>query len=1150
MDNNDLDSSGHSVRSRSGRRGSASSALSQGLNDNVGGDDTLNINDTSATSPIPPQVGSTTTRSRSPVPPGATRSSGRKKKKSRKFTHTKAKRSKNNIDSGTDDEDLNNSNSIAEEEKDKIKPLVLLGDKPRGLYECDYCGSDLTRTPRIRCAICPDFDLCLECFATEDHAHMAKYKRDEEAQRRKHAEQVAVELGEEVEAPPVKKKAGRPKAGTRNKKKDDHEELGSYVGGIWVPYFRHDPSHGYIVADSTRYSMFPSFRGVKSVETIELMDDDNNINDEGDGGNKKNNGSSGGDDIGEIGDVKEVEKSDGDDLNLQEDGTTDLIGDMKAKPEEGAEQENDSPTTTTPMDIDDGKAKEEEDGTIKQPPDDVASKSGDVMDLDEVATKKDDTGKQDASEGAPTASEAETPKKVVMDPLEFLASVAESSAQKEVKANQEGEMNIDKEVKADNDINMEMNEAAESKVDDKKEETAEPKTEGDMKADATEEIKTNTEDTIKTDTVKEIKVDNNITMGVPEGESKSEVEPKLEEQNDRQGDQGGQPNPDNAIIKEDETIADEKKEDENESSNKDTTSAAPEKDASGSSINSSTTNTEPPRFRVTDDPKNVWTVEEDLRLLDGILTCGLGNWPEIAEHINNGASGDGVGTSEGGGGSSGKSDKQCMERYLDDFMGRYGNILPPYTLVPDGEYEVVKKEEESKPAASDPLAIDSSDGEHAEGAGIAARKRPRRSLSSNVIEEDASAPGFKRTKFRVVPTEELDECKNLWPHPFVPTSTGAKFGEEVARDLWYRSEQQFIRQHHATSSKAEAAAFRKQFIERRAQKVPGYEAKVLPPRMEDCKQLPGKELAGYMPRRGDLDMEWDNEAEKTISEMEFTSEDTKADRELKLDVIRIFNAKLDEREKRKKFIISQGLLNYRENQEKMWRMEPDERHLVQRMRLFARYHTKEEHEAFVNKIIEAKRLRKEIAKMQMYRRIGITSLAEVEKYEVDKLRREEHIDAWKKKEEEKKKAAEDAIRATREDAVGLGLVSPTAPITTNEAKVAVSNQSLQVWKQFKTTDKKKDSNEDAASKANKFVIKDEPGYALLSKKEVGLCKRLRLLPKDYLNVKKALISESLTQGLWKPTSGVGQKKSIFKIDINQRDSILDFVVEAGWISKN
>ena len=87
-------------------------------------------------------------------------------------------------------------------------------------------------------------------------------------------------------------------------------------------------------------------------------------------------------------------------------------------------------------------------------------------------------------------------------------------------------------------------------------------------------------------------------------------------------------------------------------------------------------------------------------------------------------------------------------------------------------------------------------------------------------------------------------------------------------------------------------------------------------------------------------MEWDNEAVQTISEMEFSAEDTKADRDLKLDVIWMFNAKLDGREKRKQFIIDQKLLHYRENQEKMWRLPPDERHLVQRMQLFARFHTK------------------------------------------------------------------------------------------------------------------------------------------------------------------------------------------------------------------
>ena len=112
---------------------------------------------------------------------------------------------------------------------------------------------------------------------------------------------------------------------------------------------------------------------------------------------------------------------------------------------------------------------------------------------------------------------------------------------------------------------------------------------------------------------------------------------------------------------------------------------------------------------------------------------------------------------------------------------------------------------------------------------------------------------------------------------------------------------------------------------------------------------------------------------------------------------------------------------------------------------------------------------------------------------------------------------------------------------------AMANQSLQVWKQFKASKKESassaSSGEELSSERAKFVIKDKPGYELLSKKEVGLCKRLSILPQDYLNVKKALISESIAQGLWSPQ----KSKSIFKIDVSQRDGVIDFVLEAGWI---
>ena len=1057
MDNNNLDSSGTSrTRRRRGVRGTPSPAAG-GASDDIdgsgrkqgrrGGGGVIAIDSSSEVEDDVMRRGS----SKQPSPS----SSATKNDDDNDDTE-------NNIETATtnDDEDdvVADENEEEEEEEDTRKPLVLLGDKPRGLYECDYCGSDLTRTPRIRCAVCPDFDLCLECFVTEDHEHMAKYKREEEQQRRKDAARIAgVELEEKVEEKPkAQKSKGRGgRGGKRGRKKvveeppppttnsstsvkDKDEELGSYVGGIWVPYFRHTPDHGYIVADSTRYTMFPSFRGVRKVETLDVTSDN-----EGNAGLAKGGVSK--EDVAPL--LALLAPKANDDADLAKGGVS---------------KEDVAPLLAllAPK-ANDVKSKEEE------------KTDSTAMDVDGASQAKDGENSTEKPSDAPASSTSNAIKEMDVD------KVVKEDEEKESKAN---------------DLVAASSNAA-MDVDEK-------------------------EPTVKGPVAK-----------APTGEKEAQVDVgEAKEDSNKEGS----------------TMNEKKKEEVGPSSAVDSGKATgPQSNATNKA------KTEPLRFRVIDDPKHTWTVEEDLRLLDGILTCGLGNWPEIAEHINNGGvSGDGVGGSgtgaigEGNNVSGGKTDKQCMERYLDDFMGRYGSILPPYTLVPqptgEGSTEDDKTEEDSKPAATSVLQTDSSDGESA-AAGIAARKRPRRSVSSNVIKELDSAPGFKKTRFRAVPTNELvDERNEIWPHPYVPP-TGVKYGDEVGRDLWYRSEQYFIRQITATNSKAEADAIRKEFIERRAKNEPGFEANVLPPRLEDCKKLPGSELAGYMPRRGDFDMEWDNDAEKTIAEMEFTSDDTKDDRELKLDVIRIFNAKLDEREKRKKFIIEQGLLNYRENQEKMWRMAPDERHLIQRMRLFARYHTKEEHEAFVKKIIEAKRLRKEIAKLQMYRRLGIKSLAEAEKYEVDKARREEHRDAWMKKEEEKRKAADDAIRAAKEKGIAPP-PPPPVPVPVSAGVVgAAANQSLQVWKKFKTV--KKESSEDAS--ASKFVIKDKPGYELLSQKEVGLCKRLRLLPQNYLDVKKALISESLAQGVWNP--GGHQKKSIFKIDIHQRDNIIDFVLEAGWI---
>ncbi len=49
----------------------------------------------------------------------------------------------------------------------------------RALYHCNYCQKDISNTVRIKCAVCADFDLCLECFSVgaevtphrSDHAY-------------------------------------------------------------------------------------------------------------------------------------------------------------------------------------------------------------------------------------------------------------------------------------------------------------------------------------------------------------------------------------------------------------------------------------------------------------------------------------------------------------------------------------------------------------------------------------------------------------------------------------------------------------------------------------------------------------------------------------------------------------------------------------------------------------------------------------------------------------------------------------------------------------------------------------------------------------------------------------------------------------------
>jgi hypothetical protein len=558
------------------------------------------------------------------------------------------------------------------------------------------------------------------------------------------------------------------------------------------------------------------------------------------------------------------------------------------------------------------------------------------------------------------------------------------------------------------------------------------------------------------------------------------------------------------------------------------------------------------------DAKSVWTIEEDLRLIEAIRTHGLGNWGEIADAVS-------------GQGSTGKTPKRCMERYFDGFLGRYGHILPPLAL------EMEDIEDMDKPPDDDTME-ESSDGVRSSKRRAVLLRSPSGSIASFA----------SKKRFKTVATEFMQGYDNVWTKPYMPA--GVELGQDVNRDVATKAELLFVKMIASMENRKDAEELRQEWTETKLGKPGG--PTVLPMRVEDIEHIPGAELAGFYPRRGDFDVEWENDAEVAIADMEFVPGESAADQELKLKVLAIYNSKLDDREKRKQYVINRKLCDYQKIQAEELALPRDERDLVHRMRLFERFHTPEEHKLFIADLLKAKRLRKEIAKLQCYRRIGIRTLAEAEQYELDKARRSFHRTAHYQKETE---------------AIKLSGAS-----NTSEPNADGTHVSSSLWKQYRTNDRRKrksitrgsdeddyeaiepkhevssttisnlkSTDEDAlTTKVSSSVqadlldvdsvlpskISDEtvvtisskqevpdslsllPGFNLLSSREVELCRRLELTPKQYQEIKKALILESLAQGLLDETSHGSNRRTLVKIDVLKRGSIVDFMASAGWIS--
>jgi hypothetical protein len=114
----------------------------------------------------------------------------------------------------------------------------------------------------------------------------------------------------------------------------------------------------------------------------------------------------------------------------------------------------------------------------------------------------------------------------------------------------------------------------------------------------------------------------------------------------------------------------------------------------------------------------------------------------------------------------------------------------------------------------------------------------------------------------------------------------SKWGQHVGRDLACKAELAFVKTTASAATKAEADEIRMDWVETKLGQIGS--PTVLPPRPEDTAHLPGADLPGFMPRRGDFDIEWDNDAEQSLAEIEFSQGDLPQDKQLKLQVMDIY----------------------------------------------------------------------------------------------------------------------------------------------------------------------------------------------------------------------------------------------------------------------
>ncbi|XP_045779734.1 transcriptional adapter 2A [Maniola jurtina] len=284
------------------------------------------------------------------------------------------------------------------------------------------------------------------------------------------------------------------------------------------------------------------------------------------------------------------------------------------------------------------------------------------------------------------------------------------------------------------------------------------------------------------------------------------------------------------------------------------------------------------------------------------------------------------------------------------------------------------------------------------------------------------------------------------------------------------------------------------------------EVSLYPPRNNQSDQL----LAGYNAYRSEFELSYDHNAENIFNfEDSYSDDEDECMDALKVSLVSALNTRLKERQRRYKIIQNHGLIA--QNKLLSWLKMFDLTLLrikSEKLLSFMQFMTGMQFDAFMESLSLEEELFNKIIKLSEYRKNGIKTLYSAKLYV--QLKQQNKL----------------VCKEQRYNTMAMmKKFDSQSPV---KSKLWVG----QIVKRNRKTSLPLD-------------IMDLPGFHLLTESEKNLCSMIRLIPQNYLEIKRLLVAENNKIGFLRLLDA----RRIIKIDVNKTRKIYDYLLSEGFISK-